>query len=214
MKRNKQQVHKYLSQIDKSNDTFEITDAQLRSAVKRINDRIHQMNTAGLNNSVSYKSYKEFAQSFGGIQYGKRAHIHISIKKLTAEQKLDIIRADFNGGSLGDEMTKATTHLKQEKGEDYNPTRAEKIKTANKLGDIHEFIEDNIDVIYDVEDATDEFIRGNGGELTPAQVSRLFNVYKEWQDLKDKKKDFKPLAKQKTVNKNRKKWSNRPYITK
>ena len=177
---------------NKVNGYEEITDAELRSAIKRINDRLYQLDKANMKGTTAYQSYEAFANKFGGISYGKRPSIKVGkLSALSEQDKREILNIDRHGGSLGQEKKKAIEYIRQNdpsfashKGK---RTAEEELKiqeTANQLGQIHQFIEDHDYMIYDVENATGDFIRGNNGKLTPAEVERLFNIEYEYNKLK------------------------------
>lgn len=187
---------------NKVNGYEEITDAELRSAIKRINDRLYQLDKANMRGTTVYQSYESFANKFGGISYGKRPSIKVGkLSALSEQDKREILNIDRHGGSLGQEKKKAIEYLRQNdpsfathKGK---RTAEEELKiqeTANQLGQIHQFIEDHDYMIYDVENATGDFIRGNSGKLTPAEVERLFNIENEYNQLQQNNEPATPSA--------------------
>ena len=195
------------------NDYDIVSEAQLKSAIKRINDRLYQLDKAGLRESTAWKYYENFANAFGGIKMGKRPHITISktamknlttpvtkvtrrdletgevlaTKQVNSSMAKDILHADRYGGTLGSVKKSAKDYLKQ-KGND-DPTDEEMKKAVNTLSNVHEFIENNQDKIYAVEDATKEFIRGNNGRLTAEEVDRLMNINEEYNKLMSEDED-------------------------
>ena len=175
-----------------------ITDAELRSAIKRINDRLYQLEKNNLQKSEAYYSYKNFANRFGGISYGKRPSIKVGrLSKLSEFDRQFIMKQDLHGGSVGKELKKAEDWLKSNGNE--NPTRKEKIETANQLGEIHQFIEDNDDIIYAVESMSGtDVVHGNNGKLTQAQIDRLYKVHEEYDELKSRELANEPKKKQDT----------------
>lgn len=187
---------------NKVNGYEEITDAELRSAIKRINDRLYQLDKANMRGTTAYQSYESFANKFGGISYGKRPSVKVGkLSALSEQDKREILNIDRHGGSLGQEKKKAIEYLRQNdpsfathKGK---RTAEEELKiqeTANQLGQIHQFIEDHDYMIYDVENATGDFIRGNNGKLTPAEVERLFNIENEYNQLQQNNEQATPSA--------------------
>lgn len=187
---------------NKVNGYEEITDAELRSAIKRINDRLYQLDKANMKGTTAYQSYEFFANKFGGISYGKRPSIKVGkLSALSEQDKREILNIDRHGGSLGQEKKKAIEYIRQNepnfathKGK---RTAEEELKiqeTANQLGQIHQFIEDHDYMIYDVENATGDFIRGNSGKLTPAEVERLFNIENEYNQLQQSNEQATPSA--------------------
>lgn len=187
---------------NKVNGYEEITDAELRSAIKRINDRLYQLDKANMKGTTAYQSYESFANKFGGISYGKRPSIKVGkLSALSKQDKREILNIDRHGGSLGHEKKKAIDYIRQtepnfatHKGK---RTAEEELKiqeTANQLGQIHQFIEDHDYMIYDVENATGDFIRGNNGKLTPAEVERLFNIENEYNQLQQNNEQATPSA--------------------
>lgn len=185
---------------NKVNGYEEITDAELRSAIKRINDRLYQLDKANMKGSTAYQSYETFANKFGGISYGKRPSIKVGkISELSAQDKREILNADRHGGSLGNETKKTIDYIRQSdptfvthKGKRTAEENRLISETANKLGNIHQFIEDHDYMIYDVENAKGNFIRENNGKLTPDEVERLFNIEDEYNSLNNKhdKEDY------------------------
>lgn len=190
----------YNNFANKVNGYEEITDAELRSAIKRINDRLYQLDKANMKGSTAYQSYESFANKYGGISYGKRPSIKVGkISELSAQDKREILNIDRHGGSLGQEKKKAIDYIRQSnpkfvthKGKRTAEEEQLIQETANQLGQIHQFIEDHDYMIYDVENATGDFIRGNSGKLTPAEVERLFNIENEYNNLNNKhdKEDY------------------------
>lgn len=176
---------------NKVNGYEEITDAELRSAIKRINDRLYQLDKANMRDSIAYQSYESFANKFGGISYGKRPSIKVGkLSALSEQDKREILNIDRHGGSLGQETKKAIDYIRQSdpsfanhKGKRTAEENRLISETANKLGKIHEFIEDHDYMIYAVEDAKGDFIRGNNGKLTTDEVERLFNIEYEYNQL-------------------------------
>lgn len=185
---------------NKVNGYDEITDAELRSAIKRINDRLYQLDKANMKDSTAFQSYESFAKKYGGISYGKRPSIKVGkISELNAQDKREILNIDRHGGSLGQEKKKAIDYIRQSntkfathKGK--RTVEEEQLiqETANQLGQIHQFIEDHDYVIYSVEDATGNFIRENNGKLTPAEVERLFNIENEYNQLQQNNEPVTP----------------------
>lgn len=185
---------------NKVNGYDEITDAELRSAIKRINDRLYQLDKANMKDSTAFQSYKSFAKKYGGISYGKRPSIKVGkISELSAQDKREILNIDRHGGSLGQEKKKAIEYIRQSntkfathKGK--RTVEEEQLiqETVNQLGQIHQFIEDHDYMIYSVEDATGNFIRENNGKLTPAEVERLFNIENEYNQLQQNNEPVTP----------------------
>lgn len=185
---------------NKVNGYDEITDAELRSAIKRINDRLYQLDKANMKDSTAFQSYESFAKKYGGISYGKRPSIKVGkISELSAQDKREILNIDRHGGSLGQEKKKAIDYIRQSntkfathKGK--RTVEEEQLiqETANQLGQIHQFIEDHDYMIYSVEDATGNFIRENNGKLTPAEVERLFNIENEYNQLQQNNEPVTP----------------------
>lgn len=185
---------------NKVNGYDEITDAELRSAIKRINDRLYQLDKANMKDSTSFQSYESFAKKYGGISYGKRPSIKVGkISELNAQDKREILNIDRHGGSLGQEKKKAIDYIRQSntkfathKGK--RTVEEEQLiqETANQLGQIHQFIENHDYMIYSVEDATCNFIRENNGKLTPAEVERLFNIENEYNQLQQNNEPVTP----------------------
>lgn len=187
---------------NKVNGYEEITDAELRSAIKRINDRLYQLDKANMKGSTAYQSYESFANKFGGISYGKRPSIKVGkLSALSEQDKREILNIDRHGGSLGQEKKKAIEYLRQNdpsfathKGKRTAEDELKIQETANQLGQVHQFIEDHDYMIYDVENATGDFIRGNNGKLTPAEVERLFNIENEYNQLQQNNEPATPSA--------------------
>lgn len=185
---------------NKVNGYDEITDAELRSAIKRINDRLYQLDKANMKDSTAFQSYESFAKKYGGISYGKRPSIKVGkISELSAQDKREILNIDRHGGSLGQEKKKAIEYIRQSntkfathKGK--RTVEEEQLiqETANQLGQIHQFIENHDYMIYSVEDATGNFIRENNGKLTPAEVERLFNIENEYNQLQQNNEPVTP----------------------
>lgn len=185
---------------NKVNGYEEITDAELRSAIKRINDRLYQLDKANMKDSTAFQSYESFAKKYGGISYGKRPSIKVGkISELNAQDKREILNIDRHGGSLGQEKKKAIDYIRQSntkfathKGK--RTVEEEQLiqETANQLGQIHQFIENHDYMIYSVEDATGNFIRENNGKLTPAEVERLFNIENEYNQLQQNNEPVTP----------------------
>lgn len=185
---------------NKVNGYDEITDAELRSAIKRINDRLYQLDKANMKDSTAFQSYESFAKKYGGISYGKRPSIKVGkISELNAQDKREILNIDRHGGSLGQEKKKAIDYIRQSntkfathKGK--RTVEEEQLiqETANQLGQIHQFIENHDYMIYSVEDATGNFIRENNGKLTPAEVERLFNIENEYNQLQQNNEPVTP----------------------
>lgn len=185
---------------NKVNGYDEITDAELRSAIKRINDRLYQLDKANMKDSTAFQSYTSFAKKYGGISYGKRPSIKVGkISELSAQDKREILNIDRHGGSLGQEKKKAIDYIRQSntkfathKGK--RTVEEEQLiqETVNQLGRIHQFIEDHDFMIYSVEDATGNFIRENNGKLTPAEVERLFNIENEYHQLQQNNESVTP----------------------
>lgn len=185
---------------NKVNGYDEITDAELRSAIKRINDRLYQLDKANMKDSTAFQSYESFAKKYGGISYGKRPSIKVGkISELNAQDKREILNIDRHGGSLGQEKKKAIDYIRQSntkfathKGK--RTVEEEQLiqETANQLGQIHQFIENHDYMIYSVEDATGNFIRENNGKLTPAEVERLFNIENEYNQLQQNNESVTP----------------------
>lgn len=185
---------------NKVNGYDEITDAELRSAIKRINDRLYQLDKANMKDSTAFQSYESFAKKYGGISYGKRPSIKVGkISELNAQDKREILNIDRHGGSLGQEKKKAIDYIRQSntkfathKGK--RTVEEEQLiqETVNQLGRIHQFIEDHDFMIYSVEDATGNFIRENNGKLTPAEVERLFNIENEYNQLQQNNESVTP----------------------
>lgn len=185
---------------NKVNGYDEITDAELRSAIKRINDRLYQLDKANMKDSTAFQSYESFAKKYGGISYGKRPSIKVGkISELNAQDKREILNIDRHGGSLGQEKKKAIDYIRQSNTEfathkGKRTVEEEQLiqETANQLGQIHQFIEDHDYMIYSVEDATGNFIRENNGKLTPAEVERLFNIENEYNQLQQNNESVTP----------------------
>lgn len=168
-------------------DPSTITDAELRSAIKRIDDRLMRLAQKGFKNTNSYKGYEDLAKYIGGsITVGKKGYYHLSvgrISKLTLADKRRILMVDRKGGSYGKETQRATNYLQEKYGKDYIPTHEEVVKTAEQLSSIHDFILENDNMIYTVEKEYGNIVTGNDGELTPQQVDRLFNVENDYNEI-------------------------------
>lgn len=184
--------------VNKIRGVEEITDAEIQSALKRINDRLYQLNKKGLNTTAPFKKYQSLSMQFSGtLRFGKNGRISVdlgyldngkkrTVKNLTLEEKKVILEADRHGGTAGNELKKAREWLKENGHQ--QPTDEEIKNTAIMLNDIHEFIIENDNIIYDVERERGNIVTGNSGKLTEEQVNRLFNVKNERDAILEERK--------------------------
>lgn len=187
------------------NGGLDITNAELQSAIKRINDRLYQLSSRDLQESATYKSYESMIKNMGGtITYGKtgRPSIKFAVNstKLGQEVRREILSIDRHGGTYGREKASAMAHLKEKHGENYKASENELKTTIIKLGQIHEFIEENSGIIYAVEKEKGDFITGNDGRLSAVDIDRLFKIQQEYDKIQEEKKNKAKLESDKAKN--------------
>lgn len=184
--------------LSKMNGGVEITDAELKSAIKRINDRLYQLASHGMQESATFKRYESAIASIkvgdvaGYIQQNeKRLGVHLPTQpsKLSQELRREILAIDRHAGTYGREKASAIEYLKNKHGEDYKASEKEIATAAAKLGKIHEFIEENSGIIYAVEKERGDFITGNDGHLSAEKIDRLFNIQREFEEIQEEKKN-------------------------
>lgn len=180
------------------NGGLDITDAELRSAIRRINDRLYQLASHGMQESATYKRYESAIANIkvgdvaGYIQLNeKRPGVHLPTQpsKLSQELRREILAIDRHAGTYGREKASAIEYLKDKHGKDYKASEQEIAKASAKLGKIHEFIEENSGIIYAVEKERGDFITGNDGHLSSEKIDRLFNIQREFDEIQEDKKN-------------------------
>lgn len=186
--------------INKMRGVEPITNAEIQSALKRINDRIYQLNKKGLDKSDAFKQYEKLGAQLGGMKTGKTGRVTIDlgrnkagkrlkVSQLSQEDKQKIMEVDRHGKTAGNEIKKAHNYLKEKFGDEYEPTNEEIVNASNELGQIHDFIIDNASIIYKVESEKGNIVTNNNGKLTPEQIERLFNVKNEYAEMMNAKKE-------------------------
>ena len=218
-------TRKYYASMD---NTELITEAQLRSAVKRINDRLYQLSKEGLKGSESWNQYANIANLFGGIQWheGKKGTSRegqqipsISVKNIkdiakpieqvtkrkypsgepletklvNSDKAKMILHYDIYGGTSAKDKKRAKAWL--EENGFVAPTRKQIYEAVVTLGNLHQFIQDHSDSIYEVERVTGEnIVHENSGKFSVDEVNRIMAIEKEKEELakKNASGDSKP----------------------
>ena len=218
-------TRKYYASMD---NTELITEAQLRSAVKRINDRLYQLSKEGLKGSESWNQYANIANLFGGIQWheGKKGTSRegqqipsISVKNIkdiakpieqvtkrkypsgepletklvNSDKAKMILHYDIYGGTSAKDKKRAKAWL--EENGFFAPTRKQIYEAVVTLGNLHQFIQDHSDSIYEVERVTGEnIVHENSGKFSVDEVNRIMAIEKEKEELakKNASGDSKP----------------------
>lgn len=172
----------------------EITTAQLQGAIKRLNQRLVQLDKDDLKGSYAHSQMEYLARRLGtGLKQSKSGREKLDlprIDKMTEQQKQLIMKYGKKGGTFGTvkkEREKARKNYYERYGSDApEPTNEQLRDIANRNNDIHEFIQEHSDAIYKVSELYDAVHAPR--RLTYGEADKLLNMFNnpEYYDKKGK----------------------------
>lgn len=158
---------------------------QYKSAVKRLNERMRDLERKGYTGSNAYKNLSSWVASMPN-KVDKTGHLRaVQTYKLTPKQMERTMAISNNKeATAGFEKQKAIKHLKSQ-GVD-TPTTEQVKNTVNLYGQLHDFIVHNTDAYYGnpelgLEDAVH---RPWNEKLTESEVEKFFELMKTQQQVK------------------------------
>ena len=159
-------------------DTERQERAELSKAIKRINERLAEMERQGLTKSSEYEHVKSIVlatphKEFGTDEDGNTTHRIINTSKLTTAQKRAIMRESENKEHTAGAIKNKTR--KWLKNEGIKPTKENVAKYSKMWAELHQVIQENIFAIYGHETLNDAVHRAWGEPLTMSEVETLYN---------------------------------------